>query len=70
MDILSESLPFIQRFHGKMIVVKDGGAAMKSPALLSSIINDLVLLSWISLSLALVHIGGPKINSWLLRLGH
>ncbi|KAG1354884.1 Acetylglutamate kinase, chloroplastic [Cocos nucifera] len=43
-DILSESLPFIQRFHRKTIRVKDGGAAMKSLVLQSSI-NNLVLLS-------------------------
>ncbi|PKA64155.1 Acetylglutamate kinase, chloroplastic [Apostasia shenzhenica] len=68
-DILSESLPFIQRFRGKTIVVKYGGAAMKSPALQSSVINDLVLLACVGLRPVLVHGGGPEINSWLLRLG-
>ncbi|XP_008791521.2 acetylglutamate kinase, chloroplastic-like [Phoenix dactylifera] len=69
-DILSESLPFIQRFRGKTIVVKYGGAAMKSPALQSSVINDLVLLACVGLRPVLVHGGGPEINSWLLRLGY
>lgn len=69
-DILSESLPFIQRFRGKTIVVKYGGAAMTSPDLRSSVINDLVLLSCVGLRPVLVHGGGPEINSWLLRLGH
>ncbi|CAL9069136.1 uncharacterized protein LOC135626489 [Musa acuminata AAA Group] len=69
-DILSESLPFIQRFRGKTIVVKYGGAAMKSATLQSSVINDLVLLSCVGLRPVLVHGGGPEINSWLLRLGH
>ncbi|XP_020587297.1 acetylglutamate kinase, chloroplastic [Phalaenopsis equestris] len=68
-DILSESLPFIQRFHGKTIVVKYGGAAMKSPALQASVINDLVLLACVGLRPVFVHGGGPEINSWLLRLG-
>ncbi|KAG0457308.1 hypothetical protein HPP92_022075 [Vanilla planifolia] len=68
-DILSESLPFIQRFRGKIIVVKYGGAAMKSAALQSSVINDLVLLACVGLQPVLVHGGGPEINSWLLRLG-
>lgn len=68
-DILSESLPFIQRFRGKTIVVKYGGAAMKSPALQSSVINDVVLLACVGLRPVLVHGGGPEINSWLLRLG-
>ncbi|XP_074591923.1 uncharacterized protein LOC141847747 [Curcuma longa] len=69
-DILSESLPFIQKFRGKTIVVKYGGAAMKSTDLQSSVINDLVLLSCVGLRPVLVHGGGPEINSWLLRLGH
>ncbi|XP_008785296.2 acetylglutamate kinase-like [Phoenix dactylifera] len=69
-DILSESLPFIQRFRSKTIVVKYGGAAMKSPALQSSVISDLVLLSCVGLRPVLVHGGGPEINSWLFRLGH
>lgn len=69
-DILSESLPFIQKFRGKTIVVKYGGAAMKSAELQSSVINDLVLLSCVGLRPVLVHGGGPEINSWLLRLGH
>ncbi|CAL9765646.1 unnamed protein product [Musa acuminata subsp. burmannicoides] len=69
-DILSESLPFIQRFRGKTVVVKCGGPAMKSAALRSSVINDLVLLSCVGLRPVLVHGGGPEINSWLLRLGH
>ncbi|XP_058104413.1 uncharacterized protein LOC131248245 [Magnolia sinica] len=68
-DILSESLPFIQKFRGKTIIVKYGGAAMKSPALQASVINDLVLLSCVGLRPVFVHGGGPEINSWLSRLG-
>ncbi|MCL7027782.1 hypothetical protein MKW94_019591 [Papaver nudicaule] len=68
-DILSESLPFIQKFRGKTIVVKYGGAAMKSESLQASVINDLVLLSCVGLRLVFVHGGGPEINSWLSRLG-
>ncbi|KAM0934287.1 putative acetylglutamate kinase [Dioscorea sansibarensis] len=69
-DILSESLPFIQRFRGKTIVVKYGGAAMKSAALQRNVLSDLVLLSCVGLRLVLVHGGGPEINAWLLRTGH
>ncbi|KAG9459773.1 hypothetical protein H6P81_004281 [Aristolochia fimbriata] len=68
-DILSESLPFIQRFRGKTIVVKYGGAAMKSRSLQTSVINDLVLLACVGLRPVFVHGGGPEINSWLTRLG-
>ncbi|OVA10101.1 Aspartate/glutamate/uridylate kinase [Macleaya cordata] len=68
-DILSESLPFIQKFRGKTIVVKYGGAAMKSQSLQASVIDDLVLLSCVGLRPVFVHGGGPEINSWLARLG-
>ncbi|XP_015626241.1 uncharacterized protein [Oryza sativa Japonica Group] len=68
-DVLSEALPFIQRFRGKTVVVKYGGAAMKSPELQSSVIRDLVLLSCVGLRPVLVHGGGPEINSWLGRVG-
>lgn len=68
-DILSESLPFIQRFRGKTVVVKYGGAAMKSPELQASVVNDLVLLACVGLRPILVHGGGTEINTWLIRLG-
>ncbi|KAJ4961760.1 hypothetical protein NE237_021670 [Protea cynaroides] len=68
-DILSESLPFIQKFRGKTIVVKYGGAAMKSQVLQASVINDLVLLSCVGLRPVFVHGGGPEINAWLGKLG-
>ncbi|KAK6912400.1 Aspartate/glutamate/uridylate kinase [Dillenia turbinata] len=68
-DVLSESLPFIQKFRGKTIVVKYGGAAMKSQSLQASVINDLVLLSVVGLRPVFVHGGGPEINHWLSKLG-
>ncbi|XP_062222550.1 uncharacterized protein LOC133921616 [Phragmites australis] len=68
-DVLSEALPFIQRFKGKTVVVKYGGAAMKSAELQASVIRDLVLLSCVGLRPVLVHGGGPEINSWLARVG-
>ncbi|XP_078445655.1 N-acetyl-l-glutamate kinase [Wolffia australiana] len=67
-EILSEALPYIQRFRGKTIVVKYGGAAMKSAELQDSVVKDLVLLSCVGLRLILIHGGGPEINSWLGRL--
>ncbi|MQM20872.1 hypothetical protein Taro_053902 [Colocasia esculenta] len=68
-EILSEALPYIQRFRGKTIVVKYGGAAMKSPELQASVVKDLVLLSCVGLRLVVIHGGGPEINAWLGRLG-
>ncbi|XP_050212147.1 acetylglutamate kinase, chloroplastic [Mercurialis annua] len=67
-DILSESLPYIQKFRGKTIVVKYGGAAMKVPELKASVVSDLVLLSCVGLRPILVHGGGPEINNWLRLL--
>ncbi|XP_065872223.1 acetylglutamate kinase, chloroplastic [Euphorbia lathyris] len=67
-DILSESLPYIQKFRGKTIVVKYGGAAMKIPELKASVVSDLVLLSCVGLRPVLVHGGGPEINNWLQQL--
>ncbi|XP_047958428.1 acetylglutamate kinase, chloroplastic-like [Salvia hispanica] len=66
--ILSEALPFIQKFRGKTIVVKYGGAAMKSEALQASVIDDVVLLSCVGLRIVFVHGGGPEINHWLGKL--
>lgn len=68
-DVLAEALPFIQRFHGKTVVVKYGGAAMKDPSLKEGVIKDLVLLSCVGLRPVLVHGGGPEINSWLTKIG-
>ncbi|KAL8477286.1 hypothetical protein ACS0TY_029539 [Phlomoides rotata] len=67
-EILSEALPFIQKFRGKTIVVKYGGAAMKSEALQASVIADIVLLSCVGLRIVFVHGGGPEINQWLGKL--
>ncbi|XP_073145886.1 acetylglutamate kinase, chloroplastic [Henckelia pumila] len=68
-EILSEALPYIQKFRGKTIVVKYGGAAMMSEALQASVIADIVLLSCVGMRIVFVHGGGPMINRWLGKLG-
>ncbi|WIA22372.1 hypothetical protein OEZ85_004680 [Tetradesmus obliquus] len=68
-SILAEALPYMQRFAGKTIVVKYGGAAMKDPTLKAGVITDLVLLWTVGIRPVLVHGGGPEINSWLGKLG-
>ncbi|KAH7434456.1 hypothetical protein KP509_06G018600 [Ceratopteris richardii] len=68
-DVLSEALPFIQRFHSKTVVVKYGGAAMTDESLKDGVIKDLVLLSCVGLRPVFVHGGGPEINQWLKKLG-
>ena len=68
-QVLSEALPYIQRFIGRTIVVKYGGAAMKDSNLKDKVIRDIVFLSCVGLRPILVHGGGPEINSWLDKLG-
>lgn len=67
--VLSEALPYIQRFAGRIIVVKYGGAAMKDSSLKETVIRDVVFLSCVGLRPVVVHGGGPEINTWLDRLG-
>lgn len=67
--ILSEALPYIQKFAGRVVVVKYGGAAMKESSLKDKVIRDIVFLTSVGVRLVVVHGGGPEINSWLDKLG-
>ena len=67
--ILGEALPYIQRFHGKTIVVKFGGNAMTDEELKSSFARDVVLLKLVGMNPVVVHGGGPQIEQLLARLG-
>jgi acetylglutamate kinase len=67
--VLTEALPYIQRFHGKTIVVKYGGNAMTDPELENSFARDIVLLKTVGLNPIVVHGGGPQIGDLLTRLG-
>jgi acetylglutamate kinase len=67
-SVLSEALPYIQRFSGRRIVVKYGGAAMVKEELRDAVYRDLVLLSSVGVQPVIVHGGGPEINEWLARL--
>ncbi|TAF49460.1 MAG: acetylglutamate kinase [Oscillatoriales cyanobacterium] len=66
--ILSEALPYIQRFAGRTVVVKYGGAAMKDSSLKDKVVRDIVFLSCVGLRPIVVHGGGPEINTWLGKL--
>jgi acetylglutamate kinase len=66
--ILSEALPHIQRFEGRTVVVKYGGAAMKDSSLKDKVIRDIIFMSCVGLRPVVVHGGGPEINSWLTKL--
>ncbi len=66
---LVEALPYIQRFHGKTVVIKYGGNAMISPELFDAVMEDIILLHLVGIHVVLVHGGGPEINDMLRRLG-
>jgi acetylglutamate kinase len=68
-EILSEALPFIQRYYKKTVVVKYGGNAMTNEELKNAVMSDIVLLSTIGIRVVLVHGGGPEINEMLDRVG-
>jgi acetylglutamate kinase len=67
--ILAEALPYIQRFHGKTIVVKFGGNAMTDEVLKADFARDVVLLKLVGMNPVVVHGGGPQIETALARLG-
>lgn len=67
--ILIEALPYIQRFHGKTIVIKYGGNAMVDDALKESFARDVVLLKLVGMNPVVVHGGGPQISETLQRVG-
>ena len=67
--ILSEALPYIQKYHGKTIVIKYGGGAMTSDELCRQVIADIVLLSLVGIRVVVVHGGGPEINELLAKIG-
>jgi acetylglutamate kinase len=66
--ILSEALPYIQRFTNRTIVIKYGGAAMKENILKTKVIRDIVFLACVGVRPVVVHGGGPEINTWLQKL--
>jgi len=68
-SVLVEALPYIQRFHGSVVVVKFGGNAMTDPDLSRTFAQDIVLLRSVGLKPVVVHGGGPQIGSLLERLG-
>lgn len=68
-EILTQALPYIQRFYNKTIVVKYGGNAMQSDDLVQSVMGDLILLNLVGMKVVLVHGGGPEISEMLKKIG-
>jgi acetylglutamate kinase len=67
--LLLEALPYIREFHGRTVVIKYGGAAMRDPELREAFATDVVLLKYVGLNPVIVHGGGPEITSYMERLG-
>ena len=68
-DVLVEALPYIQRFRGRVVVVKYGGAAMNDPALAALFAQDVVLMRSVGMRPVVIHGGGPQIGELMKRLG-
>ncbi len=66
---LIEALPWLERFHGAVVVIKYGGNAMIDPELKKAFAADMVFLRYVGLKPVVVHGGGPQISSMLDRLG-
>jgi len=68
-SVLAEALPWLQRFHGRVVVVKYGGNAMVDEELKQAFAQDMVFLRLAGIHLVVVHGGGPQITAMLDRLG-
>ncbi len=68
-EVLTQALPYIQKYSGKIVVIKYGGNAMINDDLKSAVMHDIALLSLIGVKVVLVHGGGPEISSMLTRVG-
>ncbi|MEY2676114.1 MAG: hypothetical protein RL510_134 [Actinomycetota bacterium] len=68
-ETLIESLPWLQKFHGKTVVVKFGGNAMVDAELQKAFAEDMAYLRWIGIKPVVVHGGGPQISARLTELG-
>lgn len=68
-QVLTEALPYIKRYNGKIVVIKYGGNAMINETLKEQVMEDIVLLSLIGVKVVLVHGGGPEISDLMNKLG-
>ncbi len=68
-QVLTQALPYIQKYYGKIVVVKYGGNAMINEQLKAQVMEDIVLLHLIGVKIVLVHGGGPEITDTLKKIG-
>ena len=67
-EVLTQALPYIQQYNGKIVVVKYGGNAMINEQLKEQVMEDIVLLHLVGVKVVLVHGGGPEISELMTRL--
>ena len=68
-EVLTQALPYIKRYNGKIVVIKYGGNAMINEQLKQQVMEDIVLLWLIGVKVVLVHGGGPEISELMNKLG-
>lgn len=68
-EVLIEALPYIRRFYDRQIVIKYGGAAMDDDTLIHSVVEDIVLMKYVGIRPIIVHGGGPRITTWMDKIG-
>ncbi|HIV20060.1 MAG TPA: acetylglutamate kinase [Candidatus Merdivicinus intestinigallinarum] len=68
-QVLNDALPYIRKYHDKVVVIKYGGNAMTSEELKNAVMSDIVLLSLVGIKTVLVHGGGPEISEMLKKVG-
>jgi acetylglutamate kinase len=68
-ETLLEALPYIREFHGRTIVIKYGGAAMRDEELREAFARDVVLLKYVGMNPVIVHGGGPEITYYMEKMG-
>ncbi len=68
-EVLTQALPYIQKYNGKILVVKYGGNAMINDVLKQHVMEDIVLMHLIGVKVVLVHGGGPEITEMLGKVG-
>ena len=68
-QVLTEALPYIKHYNGKIVVIKYGGNAMINEELKDAVMGDIALLSQIGIKVVLVHGGGPEITDMLGKIG-
>ncbi|MBQ3220153.1 MAG: acetylglutamate kinase [Clostridia bacterium] len=68
-EVLTQALPYIKRYNGKIVVIKYGGNAMINASLKEQVMEDIVLLHLTGVKVVLVHGGGPEISELMAKLG-